>query len=346
MSRIARLAGRLEFPLLVTAAPHVRYLTGFRSTNAALLIEPGGGATLYADFRYAEAARDVEGVTFVETPRSLLAGIGERLSGQRIGFEEAYLSYAGYRLLRDAGVDAEPTEGLVDSLRAIKDDVELDAIRRAAALSDEVFDALAHERFTGRTERELAWFMESGLREGGAEGVSFPPIVAAGENGARPHTAPTEQVIEKGMLVTVDAGSVVDGYCSDCTRTFSTGELPQALEDAYALCLEAQLAGLEAVRPGVSGRDADAAAREVIEAAGLGWAFGHGLGHGVGIELPEGPVLRPESRDVLQPGNVVTVEPGIYLPGDGGVRIEDLVVVTTHACERLTEFRKDLIVVE
>jgi Xaa-Pro aminopeptidase len=145
------------------------------------------------------------------------------------------------------------------------------------------------------------------------------------------------------MLVTVDAGCVVDGYCSDCTRTFSTGDAPDRLGEAYDLCLEAQLAGLAAVRPGVSGRDADAASREPIEAAELGWAYGHGLGHGVGIEVHEAPVLRPESKDVLEPGNVVTVEPGIYLPGEGGVRIEDLVLVTADGCERLTQFPKEQI---
>jgi Xaa-Pro aminopeptidase len=152
-------------------------------------------------------------------------------------------------------------------------------------------------------------------------------------------------VIERGMLVTVDTGCTVDGYCSDCTRTFSTAELPSRLADAYALCLEAQLAGLAAVRPGISGRDADAASREPVDAAGLGWAYGHGLGHGVGIEVHEAPVLRPESKDVLEPGNVVTVEPGIYLPGEGGVRIEDLVLVTADGSERLTLFPKELVTV-
>jgi Xaa-Pro aminopeptidase len=144
------------------------------------------------------------------------------------------------------------------------------------------------------------------------------------------------------MFVTVDAGCIVDGYCSDCTRTFSTGDPPSRLAEAYSVCLEAQLAGLSAVRPGVSGRDADAAARELIEAAGLGWAFGHGLGHGVGIEVHEAPSARPESKEVLQPGNTLTVEPGIYLPGEGGIRIEDLVLVTPEGCERLTQFPKEL----
>jgi Xaa-Pro aminopeptidase len=147
------------------------------------------------------------------------------------------------------------------------------------------------------------------------------------------------------VLVTIDAGCVLDGYCSDCTRTFGVGEVPDRLSELHALCLEAQLAGLAAVGPGVHGRDADAASRVSIEAAGLGWAYGHGLGHGVGLQLQEAPVLRPESTDMLEPGNVVSVEPGIYLPDDAGVRIEDLVLVTDDGCERLTTFTKEMITV-
>jgi Xaa-Pro aminopeptidase len=343
--RTSSLAARLELPLLVTAPANVWYLTGFRSSNAAVLVEPEGATTLYADFRYAEKARTVEGVTFVETSRDLFASLAELLSGRRIAFEEAQMTVAAHRVLAEVGMELVPSSGLVEGLRAVKDSVEIAAIRRAAALSDEVFAALASESFTGRTESDLVWWIERSFREAGAEGASFPPIVAAGATGASPHADPGERVIEPGMLVTVDAGCVVDGYCSDCTRTFSTGDPPARVREAYDLCLEAQLAGLAAVRPGVSGRDADAASREPIEAAELGWAYGHGLGHGVGIELHEAPVLRPESKDVLEPGNVVTVEPGIYLPGEGGVRIEDLVLVTADGCERLTEFPKELLTV-
>ena len=352
MTRIERLAGRLEEPLLVAGPPNVlggqanvRYLTGLHSSNAALLVEPDASATLYADFRYAARAREVEGVTFVETARTLLPAVGELLAGRRVAFEEAHLPFAAYRSLVDAGVDAVPATGLVESLRAVKDDDEIAALRRAGALSDEIFGALAQERFTGRTERELAWWVERSFREAGAEGVSFPAVVAAGESGASPHAVPGERIVEEGILVTVDAGCVLDGYCSDCTRTFAVGAVPDRLSWIHALCLDAQLAGLAAVGPGVHGRDADAAARAPIEAASLGWAFGHGLGHGVGIEIHEAPVLRPESEDVLEPGNVVTVEPGIYLPGDGGVRIEDLVLVTADGCERLTQFPKELLTV-
>ena len=251
-----------------------------------------------------------------------------------------------YRVLTEAGVDAVPAGPVVESLRAVKDDEEIAIMRRAGALSDEVFAALATERFTGRTERELAWWIERAFRDAGAEGVSFPAVVAAGESGSTPHAVPGDSVISAGVLVTVDAGCVVDGYCSDCTRTFAVGAVSDRLAELYALCLEAQLAGLAAVGPAVAGRDADAASRAPIEAAGLGWAYGHGMGHGVGIQIHEAPTLRPESTDVLEPGNVVSVEPGIYVPGEGGVRIEDLVLVTADGRERLTAFTKERLTVE
>jgi Xaa-Pro aminopeptidase len=353
VTRIERLAALLEHPLLVAGPPYVlggqanvRYLTGLSSSNAALLVEPDATATLYADFRYAARGREVEGVTFVETARSLLPSIAELLAGRRIAFEQDQLPYSGYRALVDAGVEAVPAGGLVESLRAVKDDDEIAVLRRAGALSDEIFAALARERFAGRTERELAWWVERSFREAGAEGVSFPTVVAAGETGTSPHAVPGSSPIEHGVLVTVDAGCLLDGYCSDCTRTFAVGTVPARLQELYALCLEAQLAGLAAVRPGAHGRDADAASRAPIEAAGLGWAYGHGLGHGVGIQIHEAPVLRPESTDVLEPGNVVSVEPGIYVPGEGGVRIEDLVLVTGDGRERLTTFTKELVAVE
>lgn len=354
MSRIARLAGLLEEPLLVAGVPgveaaqaNVRYLTGLASSNAALLVEPRGSATLYTDFRYASRARALRAIDVVEAPRALLPAIAERLRGRRIGFEAEHLPYAGYRTLVEAGVDAVPRSGLVESLRVVKDAGEIDALRRAGALSDEVFTALSRERFSGRTERELAWWVERRFREAGATSVAFGAVVAAGPTGASPHAEPGERVIEPGVLVTVDAGCVLDGYCSDCTRTFAVGEVSQRLRELYALCLEAQLAGLDAVGPGVHGRDADAASRAPIEVAGLGAAYGHGLGHGVGLQVHEAPVLRPESTDVLAPGNVVTVEPGIYLPEEGvGLRIEDLVLVTEDGHERLTRFPKELLVVE
>jgi Xaa-Pro aminopeptidase len=353
MSRLERLGALLDEPLLVAGPPYVlggqtnvRYLTGLSSSNAAVLVEPDGRATLFTDFRYASRAREVEGVACVEVPRNLIGSIAESLAGRRIGFEEQHLPSALQRVLADAGVDTVARSGLVESLRAVKDAEELAKMRRAGALSDEVFAALAEERFTGRTERELAWWVERSFREAGAEGVSFEPVVAAGPTASSPHAVPGETPIEPGALVTIDAGCILDGYCSDCTRTFAVGEVAKRLSGLHALCLEAQLTGLAAVGPGVHGRDADAASRVAIETAGLGAAYGHGLGHGVGLQIHEAPTLRPESTDVLEPGNVVSVEPGIYLPGDCGVRIEDLVLVTDDGRERLTRFTKELLHVE
>lgn len=346
MSRLQRLAAGLAEPLLVTSPANLRYLCALESSNAALLVEPDGATTLYTDFRYAEAARAVPDVTFVETRRDVVGEIASLLAGRRIGIEAEHLTVARADALAAEGIEAVPTHGVVLALRAVKDADELAAIRRAARVSDRVFTELSREQFTGRTERELAWWIERRLREEGATGTSFDVIVAAGVGASSPHSHPGDRIIEPRTLVIVDAGCVVDGYCSDCTRTFATGPLPERLASAYALCLEAQQHGLAAVRPGAHGAEVDAASRVAIEAAGLGAAYGHGLGHGVGLEIHELPVLRPESVDVLESGNVVTVEPGIYLSGTGGVRIEDLVAVTADGCERLTTFTKELVTVE
>ena len=343
MSRLERLQALLERPLLVTSPVNVLYLTGLSSSNAAVLVEPDR-ARLYTDFRYIERARAAEGVEAVETPRAVLPALAELLSGT-VGFEADHVTYAGWQTLGANGLALVPTQGVVEALRAVKEPAELDAIRAAAAISDRAFEALARERFTGRTERELAWTMDRLMHDFGSEGPGFETIVAAGENGSRPHAIPGDRPIEAGTLVTIDASATVGGYRSDCTRTFSTGDLPDELARIYEVCLAAQEAGVAAVRAGVTGVEGDAAARRVIEAAGYGERFGHGLGHGVGLLIHEAPALRPESTDTLVAGNTVTVEPGIYLPGTGGVRIEDLVTVTEDGCERLTRFTKDLLTV-
>jgi Xaa-Pro aminopeptidase len=221
----------------------------------------------------------------------------------------------------------------------------VEKVRRAAEITNEAYERFAQERFVGRTERELAWRMTSLLHELGAEDVSFPTIVAGGANGAQPHADPTERVIEPNTTVVVDAGAVLDGYCSDCTRTFATGDLPDELGRAYDVCLEAQLKGLEAARAGVGCKEADAVARGVIADAGFGENFGHGLGHGVGIDVHEAPSVGATSTDTLVANNVCTIEPGIYLEGVGGIRIEDLVVVTGGEPEIFTSFPKELVTV-
>jgi Xaa-Pro aminopeptidase len=341
--KVERLRAQLEEPLLVTNGTNVFYLSGFRSTNAALLIEEER-VQLFTDFRYAEAARQVDGVEFVQTQRSVIQGIAERVDG-RIGFEAETMTYANWRTLTEAGLELVPRSGLVEKLRAVKTPEELETIRRACAITDRAYAALAEERFVGRSERDIAWRMEQVFREEGADSLAFPIIVGSGPNGALPHGRATKREIDANTLVVIDAGCYVDGYASDCTRTFATGDLPDELARAYAVCLRAQLDALDAVRTGARGRDVDAVSRRPIEEAGWGERYGHGLGHGVGLLVHEAPTLRPESEDVLEAGNVFSIEPGIYLEGEGGVRIEDLVVATDDGCEILTTFTKELVTV-
>jgi len=342
--RVERLRATLEEPLLVTSPKNVEYLVGFKSSNAALLVEEDR-VQLFADFRYAEAARGVTGVEFVETERALLKGLARRLSG-RIGFEPSAVTYAGYEELREGGPELVPRPGAVEALRAVKDAQELDAIRRACAIADRVYDRLADEAFSGRTERDVAWTIEQLFHDEGAEAVAFELVVASGPNAAKPHGRAGGRVIGRGETVVVDAGCRIDGYCSDYTRTFATGPLPDELKEAYRICAEAQQTGLESVRAGIPAVDADSRARKVVDESKFKGAFGHGLGHGIGLDVHESPGMSPESSDLLVPGNVVTVEPGIYLPGLGGIRIEDDVVVTEGGIENLTSVRKDLVTVD
>jgi Xaa-Pro aminopeptidase len=242
------------------------------------------------------------------------------------------------RLLRETlpdRVELVPAGGLVEAERAIKEPGELAAIRAAAALTDEVYEWVAEQGVVGRTEREIAIALEHRMRVRGAE-PAFASIVAAAENGALPHAVPRDVPVPAGVLITLDIGARVDGYCSDCTRTWATGELPDDLAELHAVVLAAQEAGVAAVAAGRTGQEVDAVARDVIAAAGHGERFGHGLGHGVGLEVHEDPRLAETVEARLAPWQVVTVEPGIYVPGRGGARIEDLVVVGEEGPEVLT----------
>ncbi len=343
MSRIATLAASLDAPLLVTNLTNVFYLTGFESSNAAVLVRPGGEATLYTDFRYAEAAHEVEGVDLRVVKRSLMGEVGGDLSG-RVQFEADVLPYLEWERLASGGAELVPTSGVVQALRAVKTEDEVAKIARAARIGDRALEALTAETWVGRSEREIAWRLRELVHAHGGDDLAFDSIVASGPNGALPHASPTDAIVEKGTLVTVDWGVRAGGYHSDCTRTFSTGgSLPDRLREAYDVCLDAQRAAVAGIRAGQTGVEADALARDRIAAAGFGDAFGHGLGHGVGLAVHEAPRLSTESDDTLQVGQCVTVEPGIYLPGVGGVRIEDLAIVREDGLQILTSFPKELI---
>jgi len=342
--RIDRLRESLEEPLLVTNPTNVYYLFGFKSSNAALLVEQER-VRLFTDFRYAEAARAVDGVEFEETKRSLLWDLAGRLSGP-VGFEADYVSYSGYETLGAGSIEPVPRRGLVERLRTVKDDEELAKIKRACEITDRMFERLAAEAFVGRTEQDLAWTIGGLFHEEGAQQVAFESIVASGPNAARPHARATERPIRAGETVVIDTGCFVDGYSSDYTRTFITGPVDGVIKEAYDVVLAAQLAGLDAIRSGIAGVDADAAARRIVDETPFAGTFGHGLGHGLGLEVHEAPRMSTESTDTLAAGNVVTVEPGIYLEGRAGIRIEDDVVVVAGGVENLTGFTKDLISVD
>ncbi len=353
-SRVDRLVALLPDAgldlVLVTDNVNVRYLTGYTGSNGVAVIGPDT-RTFLTDFRYVEQAAEEVDPSFHRrrSSRDLLDGVGESLpAGElRLGFEEAHVSvrqHARIRELLPRRIELVGAFGLVEGLRAVKQPDEVAAIRAASELADAAFEQLAGSGLLGRTERDLAIALEFEIRRRGAERPSFDPIVAGGPHGALPHAIPRDAEIRRGELVVIDWGAEVDGYCSDCTRTLAAGEPSSEARDVYELVLEAQLAGVQAVAPGAIARDVDAVARGRIVAGGYGEQFGHGLGHGVGMEVHESPRLAQSSEDELRAGNVVTVEPGIYLPGRLGVRIEDLVVVTEGGREILTSVPKELTV--
>ena len=349
MSRADRLAAALEVDaLLITNLVNLRYVTGFTGSNGIAVV----GRDLrrfVTDFRYIEqAAEQVDGFDRELAPQVFDDALrnGWPDGPLRLGFEDQHVSVRRHGRLRELlpeRIELVPAGGAVEELRAIKDAVEVERIGAAAALVDEVYGTVREQGLVGRTEREVALTIELELRRIGAEGLSFDPIVASAERGALPHAVPTDAPIPRGTLVTLDIGARLDGYCSDCTRTWATGELPDDLAEAYALVQRAQAESLAAVRPGPSGREVDAVARRIIEDAGHGEHFGHGLGHGVGMEIHEAPRLARTAEGTLVAGHVVTVEPGVYLPGRGGVRIEDLVVVTEDGHSVISTTTKDLI---
>jgi Xaa-Pro aminopeptidase len=362
-ARVGRLASDLrerELDVLLVATPvNVRYLTGFTGTNGLALIDAGKAAAhrFLTDFRYdtQSAAQVPDAFDREIVTGDMLEGLVETLTasrerGGRLGFDDASLTVKQHARLAELlgeGWELVPCAGAVEGLRAVKDAGEIDRIRAASSLADEALRKTLEAGVVGRSERDVAIELELRMRRLGAEGASFPSIVAAGAHGALPHAEPRAREIRKDVLVTIDWGALHEDYCSDCTRTYATGEgISSRAREIYALVLAAQEQGLAAVKAGPNGKEVDAVARDLIEAAGEGDHFGHGLGHGVGLEVHEGPRLsRLASEDPLLVGNVVTVEPGVYLPRRLGVRIEDLVVITEGGQEVLSKLDKELTVV-
>lgn len=349
--RRERLAARLEEleveAILVTRPVNVRYLSGFTGSNGQLLL--GAESIFFTDGRYEEQSRhEVPDLRRVVYPRDLIAVLADELDRAgigRLGFEARGLLYDTYARLREA-VSAElvPVRDEVEQTRWAKDADEIGLLERAQAITDEAFDLVIKKLAEGVTEHEVAFELELAMRRAGAERIGFDTIAAFGENAAEPHHHPSDRGLAPGDVVKIDFGCVVEGYHSDMTRTVAFGEPSPELREVYEVVLSAQLAGIDAVRAGIIGAEADAAARRVIEEAGYGEHFSHSLGHGVGLEIHEGPTLRKSSEARLPEGAVVTVEPGVYLPGAGGVRIEDAVVVGADGCRPLPRTPKELIV--
>lgn len=354
-ARIERLRAKLDEHkldgLLVTQEHNRRYLSGFTGSNGALLISRDA-AHISTDFRYWEqAAAQAPDFTLQRAGRNLGDWFGELVApfgGKKIGFEAAHVSVAMYRQMREligalpAGQRPElvPTTGIVEELRAIKEPEEIAALERVVALGDAAFAAVAERVEPGWTERQVAWEIERYIREHGGDGLSFPTIVAGGPWGAMPHARARDAVLKAGEGVVIDMGALLGGYCSDMTRTIFLGEPDDRFARIYDIVLTAQLTAEELIEAGMTGDIAHNLAHTVIKEAGHGDAFGHGLGHGIGLQVHEAPWLRPGSDSVLHNGMVFSVEPGIYITGWGGVRIEDLVVLENGRCRVLTKAPK------
>ncbi len=334
--------------MLVTEPSNVRYLTGYVGSNGIALVGAVGKA-LFTDSRYAVSARaQVQDAEVVIGSRDLLADVAARAAelagGGSVGIEADTVTLTRHgRLVELLGATPmEQTRGIVEELREIKDPGEVETMRRAALAVDRALETVLAGGIVGRTEAEVAFALHGAMLAEGAEGPSFATIVASGPRGARPHHVPGQDPIPPDTLVVIDLGAVVDGYCSDMTRTVATGDLTPRLSEIYEVCLRAQVAALEAAAPGMEVRDLDAVARAHIADAGYGEHFGHGLGHGVGLAIHERPGVRPEGAGTLRAGMAITIEPGIYIEGEGGVRIEDLVVLGDDATDVLSTSSKEL----
>jgi Xaa-Pro aminopeptidase len=328
-----------------------RYISGFTGSAGYVLVTPDK-ALLLVDFRYTEQAGKQAGNLEVHEvkgrPEEALPPFLEQLGGTRWGFESAHVTVALHSRIEpvfaEAGIEMEGVEGLVEEVRAVKDAEEAARLREAVRITDEAFSHLLEWVRPGVTEREASWEIEKYMREHGAERLSFPTIFASGPNGAMAHALAGERRISPGEPIVIDMGAVYEGYCADMTRTICLGEADERFWEIYRLVQKAQESAQAGMRAGLSGIEVDRMARQVIEDGGYGDQFGHGLGHAVGLAVHETPRLSPLSEDTLVSGVTITVEPGIYIPGWGGVRIEDIVLVQEDGVEILTQSTKDPIV--
>jgi len=340
--------------LLVSHLPNIRYLCGFTGSAGFLLVEPGG-SVFFTDVRYdTQAHEEVKDAKVVIARKSVLQAIGEFLARRKrnrksiLAVEAEHLTLAEKKRLNDAlpsGIRLKDSPGIVERLRMVKDEDELDAIRAAVLLGAKLFDRAVEVLRPGIKEVEVAAEMELAARKAGAEEMSFPTIIASGARSALPHGRASAQPVPSNAFVVCDFGVILSGYCSDQTRTVWVGEVSDEARRTYEAVREAQQAAVNAIRPGVTVGEVDAAARKVLRRAGLGRNFTHSTGHGVGLEIHEIPRVAHGQTEVLQPGMVITIEPGVYFPGKWGVRIEDMVAVTSDGCEVMTPTSKDLMAV-
>ncbi len=340
----AMLAGRGADAALITRLINVRYLTGLASSNAALLVTADGAAVLATDARYAGTAMRVCPDLECVVERDVAGALAARAKG-RLAHETHDMTVDARDALDAGGAELISLGRAVEELRTVKDEGEIASLREACAITDRAFDAVLPQIAPGRTEREIAVALERFMVDFGAEGLAFDSIVASGPNGAIPHHSPSARAIESGDLVTMDFGARYDGYHADMTRTVAVGEPGEWQREIYDLVASAQRAGVEAARPGAVTGDLDARARGIIEEAGYGEEFAHGLGHGVGLEIHEAPLVGSDKTGKLLDRVPITVEPGVYVAGRGGVRIEDTLVVRADGVELLTKTTKELLVI-
>ena len=339
---------KLDVQALWVAKPaNIRYLTGFTSPSDAKLLITEADAVLYTDARYTvQAQAECRVPHVIARWEEVFAHVKPLVSGKNVGFEADAVLYSDFNeLLQGLGVTLLPVMGIVEALRAVKTPIEIQKMRHAAQIADVALEQILPLVIPGASERDIALELEVQMRRLGADGAAFEIIVASGERGAMPHGTASRKLIQDGELVTIDWGATIDGYHSDCTRTVAVGQVSDKLREIYRTVLEAHRLGVAAVRPEASCFDVDAIARDAIQNAGYGEFFGHSLGHGVGLDVHEMPRLsfRAPAQERLEIGNVVTVEPGIYVPGIGGVRIEDMVLVMVDGCESLTHAPKEIL---